>query len=276
MSTLAEHWSALATSALLGTDRRPLPPPPAGPIADLVVDGASNGPPERLLDAVAMLGAMRRGGLLPGEPAAALPLLAEDTRAECPPAAVDRLHRIVHEWPHLLGEWVALASDNGWRLPADAVVLLLTRRGVPPEVRSAVAEQAGPLIAWLGEVLPAEFGPQRLRARQTPKQASTAAGAKAGAPAEPAVPLPAGIAPLPDEDPDAYAARLARALAQATVRHMHRPALVRVVSALPRPFLLPLAEALARAATHPETMGLVVSLTELALFRWDLSQELTP
>lgn len=74
MTTLADHWSALATSALLGADRRTPPSPPAGPLTELAIARADAEPAERLLDAVSMLSAMRRAGVLPGVPAVPLPV----------------------------------------------------------------------------------------------------------------------------------------------------------------------------------------------------------
>lgn len=280
MSTLADHWSALATAALLGTDRRPLPHPPDGPLAEIAVERAGAAPPERLLDAVALLGAMRRAGLVPSEPAAALPLLSVDERPECPAVAVHRLQQLLLDWPQLVGEWVEAVRDNGWALPPDVVVLLLTRRGVPAEVRSAVVAHADPLVAWLGAVLPADFGPKRIRARTAATDSGAGAVLPAGAAgtATAQVPLPAKLqwGDVEGETVHEYAARFAHALRTAAVKHMHRPALVRLVSALPLVIMLPLVDALSRAATHPETMGLVASISELAQFRWDLHEELLP
>lgn len=264
-NTLADHWSALATCALLGVDRRPAPPAPPGPLAALAVDRADAAPAERLLDAVAVLVAMRRGGLLPGPPVAPLPLVGDDPRPECSARAVDLLHALLEDWPHLLGEWVATAHAHHLRIPPDAVALLLARRS-SPEVHDTVIEAAGPLARWLADVLPELF-------------ASTLQGARAkGRPAAPdaGVPLPPGVEPHPGESPDDYAARLAGSLASAALRAHHRAALVRVVSALPVAFLRPLIDRLARAATHPDTMGLVITLGELAQFRSDLHEELLP
>lgn len=276
MSTLADHWSALATSALLGADRRTAPPAPVGPLEDLAVDRADAEPAERLLDAVAMLSAMRRAGVLPGAPAAPLPLPVDDRRPECPARAVLRLYRLLDEWPHLLLEWVETVQRQGWRLPPDVAALLLGRRRTAADVRAAAVLAAGPLGTWLAQVLPDEFESGVARGSKQSADGKQSAGGKQGGAQAPEVPLPAAMVRRSDETPDEFAARVARALASATLKHIHRPALVRMVSALPLDHLRPFVAALSRAATHPETMGLVVSLSDLAQFRWDLHEELLP
>ena len=50
--TVAEHWEDLVTTALLGTDRRAVPEPPDGGLADLVADLSATRP---TADAAALL-----------------------------------------------------------------------------------------------------------------------------------------------------------------------------------------------------------------------------
>ena len=64
--TVAEHWEDLVTTALLGTDRRAVPEPPDGGLADLVADLSATRPTADaaalLLSQVAATTAVRRAG----------------------------------------------------------------------------------------------------------------------------------------------------------------------------------------------------------------------
>ena len=53
--SLADQWDALASSALLGTARRPPPPPLAGVLCDLLADRPSGDDASEALDQVALL-----------------------------------------------------------------------------------------------------------------------------------------------------------------------------------------------------------------------------
>ena len=91
MMSVDEHWQALVTTALLGTDRRE---PPEAPelIADLVADTARTSPSERMLAQVASTTAVRRAGVVPGPPLDELAMPDDDNRPPCVPAAIDRWH----------------------------------------------------------------------------------------------------------------------------------------------------------------------------------------
>ncbi|MFE7490836.1 hypothetical protein ACFU6L_25615, partial [Kitasatospora sp. NPDC057541] len=87
---MPDPWESLQTTALLGTDRRPLPAPgPAAPY-DGAVDRAD--PATALLELAALETVRRRAGALPAPaPAAAGRPAAEDPRPELPAAAARRL-----------------------------------------------------------------------------------------------------------------------------------------------------------------------------------------
>ena len=75
--TWADHWNHLATASLLGTDRRPAPEPPPGPLADAVAEAAPADDAESVLTQVALLVAARRAGVRPAPPVPVLAPAAE-------------------------------------------------------------------------------------------------------------------------------------------------------------------------------------------------------
>ncbi len=262
--SLADHWSGLATTALLGSGRRPVPDAPTGAVADLVTDRTGVDPAESVLDQVALLAAARRAGLRPNP---AVPLLVPcpvDPRPVCPPAAVRRLPQLLAEWPHLVDEWARCVGLGGWSLPPEVVVALLARFRGDPDRRAAIAGLAGEMTTWLAELFPHELAPSRPSARA------------AGVVAPPDVPIPEDIARLGTLAPAELAATLAGALQRGRFTNRHRASLVRFVSAVPVDHLGPLVEALARSATNPDTMGLTFTLGDLAKTRLDLIRELMP
>ncbi|MFD9128363.1 hypothetical protein ACFV0G_26935, partial [Kitasatospora sp. NPDC059571] len=141
-TTAHDDWSALRTTALLGTDRRPLPGP-AGPgparAAAEAVDRTD--PATALLDLAALAVVRRRAGLRP-DPAPALPAPAPaDGRPALPEAAAGRLGFLlggrgpdtsIANLAELLPQWLATARAYGYRLPPALVPALLdTARGGP-------------------------------------------------------------------------------------------------------------------------------------------------
>lgn len=156
--TIDEHWDQLVTAALLGTDRRD-PPPPIGPLIDLVADTARTVPSERMLAHVAACTAVRRAGVTPGPtaPPLAPPLL--DDRPPCPPEAVDRWHHIVASWPVLEDEWMLTLVALGWRVAPELVPLMLRRHRSDARRRAVAMVAAGPLAPWLIEQLPELLSP---------------------------------------------------------------------------------------------------------------------
>ncbi|GAA1160357.1 hypothetical protein F4556_004320 [Kitasatospora gansuensis] len=150
--TLTDPWQELHTTALLGTDRRPLPPTPTGPAAE--VDRSD--PATALLDLAALETVRRRAGARP-EPAVQPPApAAGDPRPEPPSAAVRRLtvllgghHTGTANLGELLPQWLAAARRYDYRAPAAAVPALLDAARARSELRPDVVALAGPLGRWL-------------------------------------------------------------------------------------------------------------------------------
>ena len=137
MTTLAEHWGALASVGLLGTDRRPAPEPPPGALRDLLQADPPADHAESVLAQVAAVAAARRAGVRPAPPLASPEPCPPDERPLCPPAALRRLFELLDTEPVLLDEWLALAAAGGFRVAPDAAVALLARYRHDPRVATS-------------------------------------------------------------------------------------------------------------------------------------------
>ncbi|WP_327369386.1 DUF5691 domain-containing protein [Streptomyces sp. NBC_01217] len=157
MSRTITHapWDELVTSALLGTDRRP-------------VEGG--GGPAGLLDAAALHTVRRRAGLLPA-PAAARPEPAPaDPRPPLPPAARHRLAQLLADrsapggasgrrgtapdLTELIPQWLATADQQGFRAPAALLPALLDAARSRTDLRPQALAFAGPRGLWLAGLNP--------------------------------------------------------------------------------------------------------------------------
>lgn len=149
-------WSdGLVTAAVLGTDRRDPPVPPAGPLGDLVRDALVRDPAESVLVQLAVVGAARAAAGTAGPPTDPPPPPVPDDRPWCPPASVATFHTIDETYPVLVGDWVRTVVASGHRLPADVAVTLLRRTRSDPERRRWVEDATGPLADWIGDLVPA-------------------------------------------------------------------------------------------------------------------------
>ncbi|MFG3046595.1 DUF5691 domain-containing protein [Streptomyces sp. NPDC048241] len=155
----APTWDDLLTTALLGTDRRPLPV--AGPIGREA--------PAALLDAVAMAAVQRRAGLRPGHAGTRPDPAPEDTRPALPPAAAHRLTLLLADRPggggggrrgstpdltELLPQWLAAANAQGYAAPPQTVPALLDAARARTDLRPAALEFAGARALWLARLNP--------------------------------------------------------------------------------------------------------------------------
>lgn len=247
---LDECWGELVTTALLGTDRRPVPQPPAGPVADVVADlgiVVGDGEPEtRFLNQVATITLARR---LAAQPGPAVPPLAPpelDRRPLCSPAAAASWRRLVEEWPLLEDEWLAVAMAKDVRLPGDVLIDLLDRHRTDVRRRSIIDHIAGPVCAWTCEHL--GMAPAPRHAGIEPPGIPPALAVHPDAPLQKAA-----------NDPSAFAASLLAVLAadsfSAADRLLLEHALTRCA-----PSALPLAvEALASVTDHPRS-GVAASM----------------
>ncbi|MEV7179077.1 DUF5691 domain-containing protein [Kitasatospora sp. NPDC093679] len=158
-TTAHDSWSELQTTALLGTDRRPLPGP-AGSPASAAAAGAVDrtDPATALLDLAALATVRRRAGAR-ALPAPELPAPAEeDGRPELPEPAARRLGFLLGgrgpdtslaNLTELLPQWLAAARAHGYRLPPAHVPALLDTARARSELRPDVVALAGPLGRWL-------------------------------------------------------------------------------------------------------------------------------
>ncbi|MEY2959443.1 MAG: hypothetical protein RLZZ01_2011 [Actinomycetota bacterium] len=183
---LERYWNDLVAVAVLGTERRDPPAPPAGALADLIADasveGADRRPVDgaaRLLVAVAATTAVRRGAFLPAPPADPIVRPEDDERPWCSPAAVSTWRTIVRDWPVLEDEWLDALDASGLAAPPDLVVELLGRHRAAADRGGRVERAVGPLAAWLVDLVP-----------------SLAASGARRPPAGPDVPMPADLARL--------------------------------------------------------------------------------
>ena len=153
-SDLDVYWHELVTGALLGTDRREPPRPPAGAVADLVDDAVRPDGASRMLAAVGAVAVARRAAFVAGPPAGRLQPPQPDDRPCCSSAAVSTWRTVVAEWPVLEDEWVLAVIQRGLRVPPDALVELLQRHRGDGVRRARVEIAGGPLAAWLVDHVP--------------------------------------------------------------------------------------------------------------------------
>lgn len=254
---LDAYWQELVTAALLGTDRREPPVPPAGPVADLVDDAVRPDGAARMLAAVGAVSAARRAAFVAGPPADPLQPPEPDERPCCSSTAVATWRTVIAEWPVLEDEWVLTVIRRGMRVPPDALVELLQRHRSDAVRRARVAVAGGPLTRWLVDQLP-----------------SLAAATKSTAPGEavaelPELPMPPDLAPLLEADAHTFVRRLAQGFDAGEFGSPHRAVLVNLFARC-RPEVLPNA-----ASTFGRSdIGLALALADLASLRHRMLTEL--
>lgn len=224
---IASYWSELLAVGLLGTDRRPPPQVPSGPLADLAADLAEPTPPAHLLHQLGAATVLQRAAFTPLPPTVRSPQFASDDRPPTPPTAETTFRRIVHQWPVLLHEWLHRVVDNGWRLGPELVVpAFLATRSNPP-LSALVRSATGPSAEWMIELWPSLVPRRR---------------APAAAPYE--LPLTAELGALLTAQPEQAAAELFEALVSARLGSSHRAVLVNFIATVPVASLAPIARAL--------------------------------
>ncbi len=150
-TSAADEWTALVATAVVGTDRHPLPPAALG----WDVWGAHPDPAVALLDRAVAIVAARRAGTLAAPPLPTPPPAPTDHRPACPPACIARLHRLLAgEHDELLAEWLQLCAESGTRPAWSALPALLLRGRRKPEFDLLVRHVAGARATWLAEALP--------------------------------------------------------------------------------------------------------------------------
>ncbi|MFE9252120.1 DUF5691 domain-containing protein [Streptomyces sp. NPDC007088] len=152
----ALSWEHLVTTALLGTDRRPLP-----------ASGTAADGPAALLDAAALHTVRRRAGVCPAPAAPPLEVSDPDTRPPLPAAARRRLALLLADrggggggrgsapdLTELLPQWLALAGSLGFAAPAELLPALLDAARARTDLRPAALAFAGPRARWLARLNP--------------------------------------------------------------------------------------------------------------------------
>ena len=254
---LDAYWHELVTAALLGTDRRQPPAPPAGPVADLVADAVRPDDAARMLAAVGSVSAARRAGFVPGPPAPRLQPPEPDERLCCSATAVATWREVVAEWAVLEDEWVLTVIRRGMRVPPDALVELLQRHRGDAVRRARVAIAGGPLATWLTDHVPS-------LAPTTAKSASAEAVAEL-----PELPVPPELAHLLSADAHTFVRRLAQGFDAGEFGPPHRAVLVNLFARC-RPEVLPNAVSTFGRADF----GLALALADLATLRYRMLSEL--
>ncbi len=158
-SPYSEIWEALATAALLGTERRPFELPPPGDnslgamLANLHQASATN-PEHTLLSAVAALTLYRRAGSLPTNDPSPLPgSCLPETLASCSPRTASHLHTMLAgEYSAALSEWLEEAARRGKFVPPDQLPLLLSIGQTQPGYRQYILPVIGNRGRWLASM----------------------------------------------------------------------------------------------------------------------------
>ena len=263
-ASLTEHWLELVTVALLGTDRREPPDPPAGALADVVADSVAPTASARMLTAVGGCVAARRAGLRPLPPVPVLAPPDADDRPLLPPAAAQRWRRSIPAWPVLEDEWLAVTERRGWRLPPDVLVGLLRRHRTDAVRRARVLRMGGPVAAWLLELQP------DLRSSAARRPAPGIDDPLPG------LAVPPDLLQLLEAGPHVVVPAVLRGFRTGAYDLTHRAVLVNFVARMRTDALLPLASALAAPGDVPYTVaGSCLSLAELAATRAHMLEELT-
>lgn len=146
-------WEELVTSALLGTDRRPVPPGECS-----------------LLGAAALHTVRRRAGLLPAAAAVPPSPAPDDPRPEPPEPARRRLAQLLADragppgsggrrgaapdLTELLPQWLAAALRHGYRAPAAQLDALLDAARARTDLRPQALAFAGARGLWLARLNP--------------------------------------------------------------------------------------------------------------------------
>jgi Family of unknown function (DUF5691) len=153
----AISWDDLVTTALLGTDRRPV-----------AYAGAGRQAPLALLDAAAVATVRRRAGLRPARAARRPEPAPEDPRPALPAAAARRLATLLADRSggsggrrgsspdlvELLPQWLAAANAHGYAAPPQALPALLDAARGRTDLRPAALAFAGPRALWLARLNP--------------------------------------------------------------------------------------------------------------------------
>lgn len=150
-------WEELATTALIGTERRQPDISAAGPLGDLLSRVESDGPEGKLLDAAAIVTPFRRAGkkLSKNTSPVAEPCPPEHL-AVCSFRLEACLGRILGgDQGDVLEEWLSLAASKGLLAPPRLLPSLLSTARGRRDLRPLVGPVLGERGSWLARLNPA-------------------------------------------------------------------------------------------------------------------------
>jgi hypothetical protein len=261
---IADYWRDMVTVALLGTDRRDPPSPPAGGLADLAADDPQPTPSQRLLQQVAACAVVQRAGVLPGSSAAHVAPPVDDPRPITPPAATATWRRIVGDWPVLEDEWVLTVLHRGMRLAPELVVPLLARHRTDAVRHARALAAAGSLGDWMIDWSP------RLACSSKQPAAVESLGEL------PELAINPDLVPLLSARPADAAGVIAGGMSSGALGVSHRAVLVNLVARVQPGSLTVIADALDCVDPSRPAIGLAFALADLARLRHQMLTELEP
>ncbi|MET9269482.1 DUF5691 domain-containing protein [Kribbella sp. NPDC003557] len=142
-------WDGLVSSALLGTDRRPVH---FEELPDHIRERLGDG---NLLDAAALATVYKRAGRTPLRGLEPLPAAPGEDRPLPRPGAVRRLAAMLGGFQtSALGEWLRAADANGWGVPPEHLPALADYARNRAEYRPLVIAAAGRRARWLADLNP--------------------------------------------------------------------------------------------------------------------------
>lgn len=257
-ASAAAEWSALVSTAVVGTDRRMPPPPELGWQAW----ATATDPAVEILDRAAAVVVARRAGARPVTGAhVELDPAPVDARPPCPPDCAARLQRLLGgEHDVLLPEWFDEFEAVGAQLPWILLPSLLLRGRRHPELDAVVRRLAAGRASWLAEAVP-ELGVRAV--------AAAASGARRSPPAG-----PAWSRPVPPPDSGAAVTALVQVFVDGLATWAAAAQLRLLVAAVDPRWLPALVVELSRLPFHPATERTRSDVLGLAEFRAEMLREL--
>jgi hypothetical protein len=154
MATLHELWEDLFAAGLVGTDRRPYAPEPAGAGPGRLLAGLQlryDDPARTWLAAAGALAVLRLAGREPASlPLAGMEPSPPEAWPRCCPAAARHLAQMLNgEFEDCLPEWLAAAAAHRQRVPEELLPQLLDWARARPELRAHVVAVIGARGRWL-------------------------------------------------------------------------------------------------------------------------------
>jgi hypothetical protein len=262
MSDEHRYWQELVGVALLGTDRRHPPTPPAGPLLDLSVEQQGTSAAHSLLQQVAATAAVRRAAFVPRPPVARPVSPSADHRPVTPPSASHTWRRIVADWALLEDEWLVAVLVSGRRLAPELVPGLLARHRGDAVRHARVVLAGGSVATWLIEQSPA-LGCTK-RAVVAPEVLMSV----------PELAITPDLAALRTAPAARAAASLADSLTTGALGAAHRQVLQHLLARLPRESLPEVVAALDGIDPGARSVGLAFALCDLARLRLLMLTEL--